>query len=65
MPSNAANPVNFNRCFMISPPISAVRFKLKLILTTTVAASEPAVHVGPQLQQACKPRANCLKLKEI
>jgi len=46
---------------MIILPIGAVRFKLKLIPTNTVAASEPAVHVGPQLQQACKPHANCLK----
>jgi hypothetical protein len=39
-------------------------FKLKLILTKAVAASEAAKRMSSQ-QQACKPRANCLKPKEI
>jgi hypothetical protein len=40
-------------------------FKFKLILTKAVAASEAVVSARPHLQQACKPRANCLKSKEI
>jgi hypothetical protein len=40
-------------------------FKFKLILTKAVAASEAAVRARPHLRQACKPRASCLKPKEI
>jgi hypothetical protein len=37
----------------------------KLILTTVPAASEAAARLKPSPQTACKPRANCLKPKEI
>jgi DNA-binding MarR family transcriptional regulator len=40
-------------------------FKLKLILTKASTASEAEKSVSSQWRQVCKPRANCLKSKEI
>jgi hypothetical protein len=38
---------------------------LKLILMMAIAASKAAASLIPSQEAACKPRANCLKLKEI
>jgi hypothetical protein len=49
----------------LSPDRRWLFFKLKLIPTKASAASEAEKSVNSQWRQACKPRANCLKSKEI